>query len=327
MPGRALAALSSRRADEAASCTPARAKCRWFQRGKAVTFKILFLGIGKIGLPMARHLHSAGHAVLAYDIDPARMRLGQDAGLNLAPSADAAVQQTDVVVSSLPHDAALLELASWLRSKGHAGQAWVDTSTVSLAGSAHAAQEVAQAGIEHLRVTISGNNHMAEAAQVTVLASGSQDLYQRLKPILQCWGPAQFYLGPAEQSRLMKLVLNLMVVQTSAMLGEALNLGQRGGLAWQSMWEVIGTSAVGSPIVKAKAVQLKAHDYTPTFTVHQMMKDVGLMLQAGADLHVALPQLALTQQQMLQAIAQGDGELDYAAIIRVMTRACGQTPP
>ena len=92
------------------------------------------------------------------------------------------------------------------------------------------------------------------------------------------------------------------------------------------MWQVIGASAVGSPIVKAKSVQLSQHDYTPTFTVHQMLKDVGLMLQAGDELHVPLPQLSLTQQQMRAAIAQGDGELDYAAIIRVMTRACGQTP-
>lgn len=291
-----------------------------------MTPSILFLGIGKMGLPMARHLHAAGHPVVVNDLDPERMRLAQAAGLMLASDAKAALQQADWVISSLPNDAALNSVAAWLSHHGRAGQAWVDTSTVSLSSSSHAAQQVTAKGIEHLRVTVSGNNHMAEAAQLTVLASGSQALYQRVLPLLQCWGPHQFHLGQGEQARLMKLVINLMIAQTSAMLSEALNLGQRGGLDWAQMWQVIGASAVGSPIVKAKSVQLSQHDYTPTFTVHQMLKDVGLMLQAGDELHVPLPQLSLTQQQMRAAIAQGDGELDYAAIIRVMARACGHNP-
>lgn len=289
-----------------------------------MTPSTLLLGIGKMGLPMARHLQAAGHPVIVNDLDPERMRLAQLAGLTLASDAKAALQQVDLVISSLPNDSALNSMAAWLAQNGRPGQAWVDTSTVSLTASADAAQQVATKGIEHLRVTLSGNNHMAEAAQLTVLASGPQALHQRVLPLLQCWGPNQFYLGQGEQARLMKLVINLMIAQTSAMLSEALNLGQRGGLDWAHMWQVIGASAVGSPIVKAKSVQLSQHDYTPTFTVHQMLKDVGLMLKAGEELHVPLPQLSLTQQQMRAAIAQGDGELDYAAIIRVMTRACGQ---
>ncbi len=289
-----------------------------------MTPSILFLGIGKMGLPMARHLHAAGHRLVVNDLDPERMRLASAAGLTLANDPKAALQQAELVISSLPNDTALNSVAAWLALNGRSGQAWMDTSTVSLTASAHAAQQVAAKGIEHLRVTVSGNNHMAESATLTVLASGPQSLYQRVQPLLPCWGPNQFYLGQGEQARLMKLVINLMIAQTSAMLSEALNLGQRGGLDWAQMWQVIGASAVGSPIVKAKSVQLSQHDYTPTFTVHQMLKDVGLMLQAGEALHVPLPQLSLTQQQMRAAIAQGDGELDYAAIIRVMTRACGQ---
>ena len=285
---------------------------------------ILFLGVGKMGLPMARHLNAAGHVLQVHDLDPARLSLARQAGLKVVDDVLSQLQASELVISSLPHDTALLGVADWLNQHGRAGQAWVDTSTVSLSASQESAQRVAQRGLEHLRVTVSGNNHMAEAAQLTVLASGPQALHQRVLPLLQCWGPNQFHLGSGEQARLMKLVINLMIAQTSAILSEALNLGQQGGLDWAQMWQVIGASAVGSPIVKAKSVQLSQHDYTPTFTVHQMMKDVGLMLQAGQALNVPLPQLSLTQQQMQAAIAQGDGELDYAAIIRVMTRACGQ---
>ena len=121
----------------------------------------------------------------------------------------------------------------------------------------------------------------------------------------------------------MKLVVNLMIAQTSAMLAEALTLGQKGGLAWEDMWQVIGASAVASPIVKAKSAQLSRHDYTPTFTVGQMNKDIDLILGEGARLQVPLTQTAATRQLMSAAQAQGDAELDYAAIIRVLQRSAG----
>jgi 3-hydroxyisobutyrate dehydrogenase-like beta-hydroxyacid dehydrogenase len=177
--------------------------------------------------------------------------------------------------------------------------------------------------VQYLRTTVSGNNKMAEAAQLTVMASGPRAAYEQALPALRVLGPNQFYLGNAEQARLMKLVVNLMIAQTSAMLTEALALGRKGGLDWRDMWQVLGASAVASPIVKAKAVQLAERDFTPTFTVAQMIKDLDLIVGAATESHVPVPQTALTLQLMHAAMAQGDGELDYAAIIRVVERSAG----
>lgn len=280
---------------------------------------IHFIGVGKMGLPMARHLLAAGHAVSVEDPSADRLALAREAGLAVTDGLAAA----EVVVSSLPHDAALLNVAARVAKSGSTGSAWIDTSTVSPDASAGAADRVRVAGIQHLRCTVSGNNHMAEAAQLTVMASGPKDLHERLLPLLRCWGPNHFWLGDAEQARLMKLVVNLMIAQTSAMLAEALTLGQKGGLAWEDMWQVMGASAVASPILKAKSAQLSKHDYTPTFTVGQMNKDIDLILGEGARLQVPLTQTAATRQLMAAAQAQGDADLDYAAIIRVLQRSAG----
>ncbi len=125
----------------------------------------------------------------------------------------------------------------------------------------------------------------------------------------------------------MKLVVNLMIVQTSAMLAEGLSLGRAGGLDWSQMWQVISESAVGSPIIKAKSAQLGLplgqRDFTPTFTVPQMQKDLSLMLDAANALHVPLVQTATTFEWMKSAVAQGDAELDYAAVIKVIERMSG----
>ncbi len=277
------------------------------------------VGVGKMGLPMARHLLLAGHTMTVEDPAAERLALARAAGLGVADGWSVA----DVVVSSLPNDAALLSVGERVARLARPGAVWIDTSTVSPGASACVADACLQADVAYLRCTVSGNNHMADNAQLTVMASGSRALHERMLPLLQCWGPTHFWLGEAEQARLMKLVVNLMIAQTSAMLGEALSLGQKGGLDWADMWRVLSASAVASPIVKAKGVQLSQHDYTPTFTVEQMNKDVNLILDEAARLQVPLVQTAATRQMLSSAQAQGDALLDYAAVIRVVQRAAG----
>ena len=287
--------------------------------------KIHFIGVGKMGLPMAGHLRAAGHEVTVQDPDPQRLALARAQGLEALP-ADAGIRNSDAVFSSLPHDQALLTVARLVASCAGGGLVYADTSTVSPRASAEAATLLDAAGVQYLRCTVSGNNKMAEAAQLTTMVSGPRAAYDKLLPLLATLGPNCFYLGDAEQARLMKLVVNLMIAQTSAMLSEALTLGRKGGLDWQDMWQVLGASAVASPILKAKAAQLSQRDFTPTFTVEQMLKDIGLILDAGAASEVPLPQTAMTQQLMRSAMALGDGQDDYAAIIKTAERAAGLAP-
>ena len=287
--------------------------------------KIHFIGVGKMGMPMARHFLAAGHTVSVSDPSADRLRLATVQGLKACDDAAPAIAGAEVIFSSLPHDDALRAVSEQVARSARRGSTFVDTSTVSQQASRYAAARCDAAGLHYLRTTVSGNNTMAEAAQLTVMASGPRESYDALLPILGLLGSQQFYLGDAEQARLMKLVVNLLIAQTSAMLSEGLALGRKGGLGWQDMWRVLSASAVGSPILKAKAVQLSKRDFTPTFTVEQMIKDLGLILDAGAASHVPLAQTAITLQLMQAATAQGDALEDYASIIKTVERSAGLT--
>ncbi len=283
---------------------------------------IHIIGVGKMGLPMACHFLTAGHVVTASDADPQRLALATAKGLTLAADATA-MSTADIIFSSLPHDAALIAVAAQVAVTARKGATFVDTSTVSQLASRQVAGLLQESGIAYLRTTVSGNNHMAEQALLTVMASGPRASYETVLPLLKLLGPHQFFLGTGEEARLMKLVVNLMIAQTSAMLSEGLALGRKGGLDWQDMWQVLCASAVASPILKAKSVQLAKRDFTPTFTVEQMVKDLTLILAAGQAVHVPLPQTAMTLQLMHSAMAQGDAGDDYAAIIKTVERSAG----
>jgi len=284
--------------------------------------QVHLIGAGKMGLPMGKHMVVAGNAVTVEDLDEGRLNAAVSTGMTIAKGA-AGIAAAQVILSSLPHDGALWHVAQEVCSHAQPGSVYIDTSTVSPEMSARVAELLQQRQIIYLRATVSGNNVMAEAAQLTLLVSGPKDAFERMLPLLKLFGPNQYWLGEGEESRLMKLVVNLMIAQTSAMLAESLALGSKGGLRWEDMWEVLTHSAVASPIVKAKSAQLVQRDFTPTFTVTQMVKDVKLILGEAERLNVALPQTAMTLQSLNSAAAHGDADADYAAVIRCAERAAG----
>jgi 3-hydroxyisobutyrate dehydrogenase-like beta-hydroxyacid dehydrogenase len=174
-----------------------------------------------------------------------------------------------------------------------------------------------------VRATVSGNPVSAKAATLTVMASGPHDAYARVKPLLETFGKTHFYLGEGEQARVIKLVINLMIAGTAGLMAEALTLGEKGGLDWKQMLDVVHQSAAGSPMVGYKVPPLAARDYSSTFSGLQMIKDLDLILGEGSRSGVPL---ALTAQvrQMYEAIrAQGDGDLDYIATVRLIERMAG----
>lgn len=277
---------------------------------------IVFIGLGKMGAPMARHLHTAGHQVLGVDPAPRAMPFRVVPRLH-----DALAGEPAVLVSSLPDDAALLAVAAALPAR--AGLLYVDTSTVSLDASRQAAAHCATQGLAYLRAPVSGNAAMAEAAQLTVLASGDEAAFERCEPLFDTWGPRCLYLGFGDEARVAKLVLNLMVAGASGLLAEALAMGQRAGLPWADLWRVIEHSAVASPLLLAKAPALRQRDYTPTFTVQQMQKDLGLILDAATACGLQAPMARSVNEALARAADAGDAALDYAVVIRDAERRAG----
>jgi 3-hydroxyisobutyrate dehydrogenase len=279
-----------------------------------------WVGVGKMGLPMASHLLAAGHGVVACDLAPALVQALVARGARAAPDPAAAARDAEVVFSSIPDDAALRAVAESVLAGARSGTIYVDTSTVSAEASAEVAAAAAAKGVHYLRVTVSGNNKMAEAKALTIMASGEKTVYEKCRPLLALFGPTQYYVGEAEQARTLKLAVNLMVYATIAGLAEALAIGRRGGVDWEQMLDVMAASAIGSPLLKAKSGALKARDFSATFTCLQARKDLGLIAGAAGASGVRAPVAAIAARLIEDCIARGGGQEDYAAMIKVVER-------
>ncbi|MGJ4930870.1 NAD(P)-dependent oxidoreductase [Bradyrhizobium sp. HKCCYLS2038] len=291
---------------------------------------IAFIGIGKIGLPIAVRLAKAGYKVTAFDPNARRLDEARALGVASAPSATDAVRDSAVVISSLPDDGAMR--GAMLGSGGliaamAPGSILIETSTVGVEASGAVAAAAEARGIAYLRTPISGNASIAHTGELTCFVSGPQDAFVKVTPLLQAFTRAQTYLGAAEEARYAKLAVNLMIATTAAMMAESLALARKGGIAWPDILKVLHDSAIASPMVKYKTAPLLARDFAATFSCAQMAKDLDLILGAGHAAGVPLQLAAQVRETYTALIASGDAETDFLATVRHVERLSGLGEP
>jgi 3-hydroxyisobutyrate dehydrogenase-like beta-hydroxyacid dehydrogenase len=289
-----------------------------------------WVGIGKIGLPMAIRAMQAGFAVTAFDASPARIALAKEQGLTAEAGANTAVQGKDVVVTSLPDDRALRGAMfgpDGIIAHMVAGAVLIETSTVSAEISAELTRVALAHNISYLRTPVSGNASIAHTGALTCFVSGPQPAFERVRPLLASFTRAQTYLGKAEEARYAKLAVNLMIAVSAGMMAESLVLARKGGIAWHDILDVLDESAIASPMVKYKTAPLRSRDFESTFSCRQMAKDLDLILDAGRGAAVPLPLATLMRETYQALIAQGEGETDFIATVRHAERAAGLGEP
>lgn len=288
--------------------------------------RIGWIGLGKMGLPMARRLSAAGHEVVAYARNENGRERAERSGFRHVASIAETALGADVVISAISDDAALGAVVAGedgLAAAMRQGQTFIDTSTVSPDASRAANALLAANGVAYLRAPVSGSTALAAAGTLTVIVSGPRSEYDRLAPVLSAFAGKSFYLGKDEQARTLKLVLNSLVGATSALFAEALAFGRKGGLDLESTLEVVANSAVSSPLIGYKIRTILEGTYEPAFTVAQMMKDYDIVLSVARSNHTPMPLLAQIRQQYEAAFAGGSGERDFFVLVEEAARHAG----
>lgn len=273
-----------------------------------------WIGAGKMGGPMSKRLVAAGHRVLVLEPDEHNRALALEAGAVAVLDLAAIGTGAGIVFSMIPNDAVLRQVvlgAGGLADSMAPGAVLIDMSTVSPAVSKEVAEALGPLGIEYLRAPVSGSTALAQAGTLSVMASGPRAVFDRVEPLLAAFSAKRFYLGEAEQARYLKLVVNSLVAATSSLLSEALAFGRRGDLSLADMLDVIGQSAVASPLIGYKRDMVVSGNYAPAFTVEQMIKDMDLIMDTARADHVPMIMAALVRQQYEQALTAGDGQRDF----------------
>ena len=288
--------------------------------------KIGFIGVGKMGSPMARNLIKKGYSLRVYDIVPEARAVFGELGAEVADSAMAAAKEAEVVISSIPDTPALEDVAlgeqGVLAGAGE-GTVYIDMSTVSPTLFDRVSEEAQKKGIAFLRAPVSGSVESATAGILTILCSGPEKAYEKCKDILDVLGQKVFYVGEGSEALYLKLLINMMVGVTSAITAEALTFGKKGGLDWEKMVDMINSSVIASPLIGFKAPMMKKRDFSAAFSVWQMSKDFNIALNEGRAMDMPMPLTSMVQQLFGAMKATGRGERDYFGLIELLEEMAG----
>jgi 3-hydroxyisobutyrate dehydrogenase-like beta-hydroxyacid dehydrogenase len=284
------------------------------------------IGLGNMGTAVAERLLDAGFELVVFNRTPGKTEPLVARGAAVAASCADLVERVGTVLTSLADDAAFEDVATRVVEAARPGVVLVDLSTVSPGVSARIAALADAARVAYVRAPVSGNPTVVRAGNLTFIVSGEREAVDGVDPIIRAIGPTVHYVGAGEQARVVKLAINTMIAVIVQAMAEAVLLSEASGVTREAILEVMGSSAVGAPLVKYKSAPLLHDDYSPTFTTALMEKDIDLALDAAEEASVKLPLAEQMKEHLRATIADGYGDDDFLALFQHLRRACGLTP-
>jgi 3-hydroxyisobutyrate dehydrogenase-like beta-hydroxyacid dehydrogenase len=291
----------------------------------AMATRIGFIGLGRMGGNMAARLLAAGYPIYGEEQTRADAQGLIQRGLRWRDTPREVAGAADVVFTSLPDDEVLEVVASGpdgILAGLAAGKVWVDMSTVSPRASRELAARVRELGASMLDAPVSGSVPQVQAGTLTIMVGGDEQAYAQVEPILRELGTPT-HIGENGQGLVLKLAINISLAVQMLAFAEGLVLADRAGIDRELAVGVMTQSAIGSPMLKARAELVLDLPEDAWFDVSLMQKDVVLALDAARELHIPLPSTAAADEVLTVARALGYEHRDLAAMFEVLGQLAG----
>jgi len=289
--------------------------------------QLAFLGLGRMGSAMARNLLRAGHRVTVYNRSRGKAEALAEAGARVADSPAEACRGAEAAISMLADDQAALDTA--LSERGIASTLGRDavhvySSTISTAASRRLTEAHTAHGQGYLAAPVFGRPEAAETAKLIVVAAGPPALIDRCRPAFDAIGRATFVAGGEPwQANAVKLCGNFMIASMLETFGEAFATLRKAGVAPHLFLEVMN-ALFASPVYANYGRIVADERFDPAgFALKLGLKDAGLVLETARECGSPMPLASLIRDQLLSALAHGQGELDWSSVTRVAARAAG----
>jgi 3-hydroxyisobutyrate dehydrogenase-like beta-hydroxyacid dehydrogenase len=287
-----------------------------------------FVGLGAMGSQLAGRLLDSGNTVYGTNRTRSKAQELIDRGLQWRDTPREVAEAADVTFSMVTDDAALDAITSGPNGvlAGLADRkVYVDMSTVSPHVSAALGARVRATGAEMLDAPVSGSIPQAQAGTLAIMVGGTPAAFATVEPLLRVLGQTVTHVGTNGQGLLLKLAINISLAAQTLAFSEGLLLAGRGGIDPHLAAEVMSTSSIGSPMLKARVpliLDLPEHAW---FDVAMMHKDIRLARKTADELEITLPSAKVLDETLTTAGELGYAHRDLAALYEVLAKSSADT--
>jgi 3-hydroxyisobutyrate dehydrogenase-like beta-hydroxyacid dehydrogenase len=283
-----------------------------------------FIGLGVMGEPMCRNLvQKSGLAVIGYDLNVEPMERLAARGVAPARSVAEVLESADVVLISLPSGAqveALCRQEGGLLSLSRGGQIIVDLGTTPVALTRSLADQFAAKNVSFVDAPVSRTRAAAEAGTLSILVGGAANIFDDIKPLLDCFAAEVTLCGDIGAGQVVKQLNNMILTETVVALAEALSVGRRAGLDDKLLFETLTKCSADSFALRNHGMKALLPGEFPerAFPTTYMLKDVSYAIELAADQGLKLPGAELAKSLLEQTADAGYAENYFPALIKVL---------
>ncbi|WP_082157149.1 2-hydroxy-3-oxopropionate reductase [Kocuria sp. SM24M-10] len=289
---------------------------------------VTVIGLGIMGLPMARNLVSAGFDVVGFNRSPDKVDQLVEAGGRGAASVAEAVREADVVITMVPDSPDVEEVVTGedgVLAHAKQGAIWIDASSIRPDVAARLSEEAARAGLRPLDAPVSGGEQGAIDAALSIMVGGEAADFEAARPVLEAVGKTVVHVGPAGSGQTVKAANQLIVAGNIQLLAEAVVFLEAYGVDTDAALTVLGGGLAGSKVLDQKGRKMLERNFDPGFRLQLHHKDMGIVTAAAREAGVTVPLGALVAQLVAATVARGDGGLDHSGLFKLTEELSGRS--
>lgn len=282
--------------------------------------KVGFVGLGIMGTPMAENLIKGGHEVYLYSISPIPQSLVQAGGKTCASGKEVA-EKAEVVITMVPdtpHVAAALFAPNGVAEGLSAGKIVVDMSSISPIETKEFARKINDLGCQYLDAPVSGGEVGARNATLSIMVGGSQDTFEKVKPLFDLMGKNITLVGGNGDGQTAKVANQIIVALTIEAVGEALLFAAKAGADPAKVRSALMGGFASSKILELHGDRMVKRSFDPGFRIELHQKDLNLALSSARTLGLSLPNTSTAQELFNSCAAHGGKAWDHSAMVRAL---------
>ena len=288
--------------------------------------RIGFVGLGNVGVPLARNLQRAGHALIVRDLDRNRAAEPLEQGASWAETPRELAESAEVVITSLPSPAAVaavMEAEDGVLEGLGRGAVWIEMSTTDAGEVRRLAALAAEKGAATLEAPITGGCHRAISGDISILVGGELADFARCRPLLEAMGGLVLHVGPLGQASVLKVITNMLAFVHLVAAGEGLMLAAKAGIDLGRAFAGIKASSGTSFVHETESQVILNGSYNIGFTMDLACKDLGLAQALGREFDVPLELADLVAATFGRAREKYGARAWSSQVVELLEDACG----
>ncbi len=283
-------------------------------------------GLGTMGTPMAERLLESEFPLVVWNRTATKVDELVLQGAKRAATPRALAEAADIVITMLTDGPAIEEVTfapEGIEAGMASGKVHCEMSTTGLRTPKHLREHYGPKGVHYVQAPVLGNRRNAAAGTLLIFAGGAQPGVEKCQPVFAALGRRTWHWPEPEQATCVKLACNLLLGGMMEMMCESLVFAAKAGIEPQKILEIIGQSAMASEMYANKGASMTARDFTPSFKLRHIRKDIDLIIDVARKLGVALPGMSAIKSVYATAVSRELTEYDYSAIVQVLEENSG----